>query len=142
LQGTAGGRAAALGSALALGLGATEEPERVVLAGAMQDGIYRVMVTYAEDCSSLPTALLSSILGVGIDVVLGAILGAPIPGLDPGRISDVIDNICFDRSSSTVTLAISINGQTVREVSAAVGRKGDYTYPVNLVRQGGVFTVQ
>jgi hypothetical protein len=125
-----------------VGLGATEEPERVVLAGAQQDGTYRVMVTYAEDCASLPTALLSGILGLSIDVILGAILGAPVPGLDPSQISDVIDDICFDKESSTVTLQISINGSTVREVTANLGRKGDYTYPINLVRQNGVFTVQ
>lgn len=125
-----------------IGLGPTEEPERVVLFGTNQDGVYRVMVQYMEDCSSLPSGVLSAILGVGIDVLIGVLLGTPVPGIDGGRISDIIDDICFDHSSSTVTLTIFVNGQIIAEIPTSLSRKGDYRYPVELVRSGGVFTVR
>ena len=124
-----------------LGLGATEEPERVVLFGASADGTYRVMVNYIEDCASLPSGLLSAILGISIDLILTGIIGAPI-GVSPGQISDVIDDICFDHDSSAVTITISINGMIIREVTTSLSRKGDYQYPVDLVRQNGQFMVR
>jgi hypothetical protein len=132
----------AFGQPTWLGLGPTEEPERIVLVGANQDGVYRVMLNYMEDCSSLPSAVASAILGIGIDVLIGAILGGTIPGLSGDRISDVIDDICFDHSSSAVTITITVNGQIVSEVPAQLSRKGDFLYPVDLVRQGGQFMVR
>ncbi len=125
-----------------LGLGATEEPERIVLVGANQDGVYRVMLNYIEDCSSLPSAVASAILGIGIDVLIGAILGATIPGLSGDRISDVIDDICFSHSSSSVTITVTVNGQIVSEIPTQLSRKGDFSYPVDLIRQNGQFTVR
>ncbi|MCC7381082.1 MAG: choice-of-anchor D domain-containing protein [Deltaproteobacteria bacterium] len=132
----------AFGTPTWISLGPTEEPERIVLVGAQQDGVYRLMVTYQEDCAALPSAVLSAILGISIDVVLGVVLGVAIPGVDGGRISDVIDDICFDHESSTATLTIYVNGQIIAEVPAQLSRKGDYLYPVELVRSGGVFTVR
>jgi len=112
-----------------------------VLFGASADGTYRVMVNYMEDCASLPSGLLSAILGISIDLILTGIIGAPI-GVSPGQISDVIDDICFDHDSSAVTITISINGMIIREVTTSLSRKGDYQYPVDLVRQNGQFMVR
>lgn len=125
-----------------IGLGPTEEPERVVLFGATQDGNYRVMVQYMEDCASLPSGVLSAILGLSIDVIIGVVIGVPVPGVDGGAISDIIDDICFDHASSTVTLTVYFNGQIIAEVPTVLSRKGDYRYPIELVRSGGVFSVR
>ena len=132
----------AFGTPTWLGLGATEEPERVVLVGAQQDGVYRVMLNYVEDCASLPSAVASAILGIGIDVLIGAVLGTAIPGLSGDRISEVIDQICFDHESSSVTITVYVNGQIIREIPTRLSRKGDFNYPVDLVRQNGQFTVR
>ena len=130
------------GQATWLGLGATEEPERIVLFGATQDGVYRVQLNYVEDCSSLPSAIVSSILGIGIDVLIGALLGTAIPGLSGDRISEVIDQICFDHSSSSVSVTVSVNGMVIAEIPTNLSRKGDFKYAVDLVRQNGMFTVR
>jgi hypothetical protein len=124
-----------------IGLGPTEEPERIVLFGAQQDGNYRVMVQYMEDCASIPSGVLSAILGIGIDILISTLLGAPT-GVDPAQISDIIDDICLDHSSSTITLTIYVNGQIIAEVPTVLNRKGDYRYPIELVRTGGVFSVR
>ncbi|MFO0722906.1 MAG: choice-of-anchor D domain-containing protein [Myxococcota bacterium] len=122
-------------------LGPTEEPERIVLFGAMADGTYRVMVNYIEDCSSLPSGILSAILGISIDVILTGIIGAPI-GVSPGQISDAIDSICFSHDSSAVTITVSVNGMIIKEATTSLSRKGDYQYPVELIRQNGQFMVR
>ena len=58
-----------------ISFGAKEEPERIVLADATQDGTYRVMVQYMEDCSSLPTELLAGLLGISVDALIAYLSG-------------------------------------------------------------------
>jgi hypothetical protein len=67
-----------------------EEPERIVLADAMADGTYRVMVNYQQDCKSIPTGLLAGILGISVDVLVSYLSGGVIniPGQDVARIID------------------------------------------------------
>ncbi|MCK6549946.1 choice-of-anchor D domain-containing protein [Myxococcota bacterium] len=132
----------AFGNPSWVGLGATEEPERVVLVDAQQDGVYRVMLSYAEDCASLPSGVASAILGIGVDVLIAVTLGATIPGVSGDSVSDVIDEICFDHASAAATLTISVNGRVIAERPATLARKGDYIYPVEIVRQNGQFTVR
>jgi hypothetical protein len=128
------------GTASWLAFAPKEEPERIILADSRQDGTYRVMVSYQEDCASLPTQLLAGILGISVEVLVGYLSGGaiPIPGQDVGSL---IQSICLDKSSTAVTVKVFVNGNLVAEKNANLGRKGDTTYVLNLVRQNGTFSV-
>ncbi|MBL8923796.1 MAG: choice-of-anchor D domain-containing protein [Myxococcaceae bacterium] len=117
-----------------------EEPERIVLADARTDGTYRVMVTYQQDCKSLPSALLAGILGISIDVLVDVLTGGavPIPGQDIGRL---IEQVCLSKSSSAVNVKVFVNGMLIAEKNTSLGRKGDSAYILNLVRSNGTFSV-
>jgi hypothetical protein len=128
------------GTASWLAFAPKEEPERIILADSRQDGTYRAMVTYMEDCASLPTDLLAGILGISVEVLVGYLSGGaiPIPGQDIGNL---IQSICFDKSSSAVTVKVYINGVLSAEKHATLGRKGDSTYVLDLVRQNSLYSV-
>ncbi len=128
------------GNASWLAFAPKEEPERIILADSRQDGTYRVMVNYQNDCASLPTDLLAGILGISVEVLVGYLSGGaiPIPGQDIG---DLIQSICLDKSSSTVTVKVFVNGNLISEKNATLGRKGDSTYVLDLVRQNSTFSV-
>lgn len=117
-----------------------EEPERIILADARTDGTYRVMVTYAQDCKSLPTALLAGILGISVEVLVDILTGGavPLPGQDIGHL---IENVCLNHSGSAVNVKVYVNGMLVAEKNTSLGRKGDSSYILNLVRQNGTFSV-
>ena len=122
--------------------GPKEEPERIVLPDAQADGTYRVLLTYMEDCSSLPSRFLAAVLGISVDVLIAYFTGAVIPGVSGGAVANAIESLCFSRSGTSVTVTIYLNGGVVAEVPARLSRKGDYLYAADLVRQGGVFTVR
>jgi hypothetical protein len=124
-----------------IAFGPKEDPQRVVLPNSMMDGTYKVMIRYLEDCSSVPSGLLASILGISIDALIEYFSGGVI-GVDPMTISNTIDQICFSHDSTAVTVTIYVNGMIIAEKSATLGRKGDYQYVANLVRMNGQFTVQ
>ena len=132
----------AFGNPFWTAFGPKEEPERIVLPNAGQDGTYRVFLTYQEDCSSVPTALVASLLGVSIDVLLLALTQGGIPGISGDRIADVISDVCFSRSGSSVTVTVTVNGAIVAETPVTLGHKGDFVYAVDLVRSGGQFSVE
>lgn len=129
------------GTASWLAFAPKEEPERIILADSRQDGTYRVMVNYQADCASLPTDLLAGILGISVEVLVGYLSGGaiPIPGQDVG---DLIQSICLDTSSTAVTVKVYVNGMLVSEKNANLGRKGDSTYVLDLIRQNSMFRVQ
>jgi hypothetical protein len=131
----------AFGNPTWIAFGQHEEPERIVLPDAQQDGVYRVMLQYAEDCSSVPTGLVAAVLGISLDALIAYLSGGLI-NLDSQQISDAIDDLCVNHSSASVTVAVYVNGNIVAEVPARLSRKGDYLYALDLVRQGGQFTVQ
>ncbi|MDP3156076.1 MAG: choice-of-anchor D domain-containing protein [Archangium sp.] len=128
------------GSASWLAFAPKEEPERIILADSRQDGTYRVMVSYQNDCASLPTDLLAGILGISVEVLVGYLSGGaiPVPGQDIGNL---IQSICLDKSSSAVTVKVFVNGNLISEKNATLGRKGDSTYVLDLVRQNSMFRV-
>lgn len=128
------------GNASWLAFAPKEEPERIILADSRQDGTYRVMVSYQNDCASLPTQLLAGILGISVEVLVGYFSGGaiPIPGSDIG---DLIQSICLDKSGSAVTVKVFVNGMLISEKNATLGRKGDSTYVLDLVRQNSTFSV-
>ncbi len=127
------------GTASWLAFAPKEEPERIILADSRQDGTYRVQVSYMEDCASLPTELMAGILGISVEALLGYLTGGiTIPGQDVG---DLIQSICFDKSSTAVTIRVFINGTLTAERNAQLGRKGDTTYVLDLVRNNATFSV-
>lgn len=133
------------GSAAWIGLGAFEEPERVVLRGLGPDGaqgeVFNVEVSYIEDCANIPSGLLSSILGIGASVLLGALggaIGVPI-AVPPSDIAQTIAQNCFDHASSQVTVRISLDGQVVASPGVRLGSKGDTALIAQLQRINGRF---
>lgn len=134
-----------LGTANWLSLGAFEEPERVVLRGLGPNGaqgqVFNVNITYIEDCANIPSGLLSSILGIGASVLLGALggaIGVPI-AVPPSDIAQTIANNCFDHASSQVTVRISLDGVVVASPGARLGSKGDTLTLAQLQRINGRF---
>lgn len=124
-----------------LAFGPKEEPERIVLPDAMQDGTYRVLLNYVEDCSSIPSGLLASVLGISIEVLINAITGGVVgPGADD--ISGAIDDFCFNHSGSSATLTFYVNGQIIAEVPARLSSKGELLYAADLIRSNGTYTVR
>lgn len=121
--------------------GTSEEPERIVLPDATQDGRFRVILTYIEDCESVPTQLVASILGISVDVLIGALLGTPV-GISSGAIADAISSLCFDRSGSAATITVYVNGQVIAEKAARLGTKGEFQYAADIVRQNGQYLVR
>ncbi|HEY3452087.1 MAG TPA: choice-of-anchor D domain-containing protein [Myxococcales bacterium] len=124
-----------------LALGAKLNPQRVILVNPKQDGKYRVLLQYTEDCSSLPTQLLASLLGISVDALIAYLTGGVV-SLDPGAISGAIDQICFNHSSTNATVTVWVNGVTVAEKPATLNKKGDYAYALDLIRENGQFRVQ
>lgn len=133
------------GSAAWLSLGAFEEPERAVLRGLGPDGangkVFNIEVDYIEDCANIPSGLLSSILGIGASVLLGALggsIGVPI-AVPPDSIAQTIANNCFDHASSQVTVRISLDGTVVASPGVVLGSKGDHARVAQLRRELGAF---
>jgi hypothetical protein len=132
---------AAFGTPTWLAFPPKEEPERIVLADATADGTYRVMVSYMEDCSSLPTQLLAGVLGISVDALISYLSGGVI-NVGSGDVSSLIASLCLSHDSSNVTVRTYINGTLKKEKTVSLGRKGDSTYVEDLVHVNGAFTVQ
>lgn len=116
-----------------------EEPERIVLADAMTDGTYRVLLQYVESCKSVPTALLAGLLGISVDVLLEYLSGGAIP-IDAGDLAAFIERLCFNHSGTSVTIKVSVNGVLIKEKTVGLGSKGDVVYALDLIRANGKFT--
>lgn len=129
------------GSPTWLAFGVGEEPERIVLPNAMQDGRYRVILQYAEDCASVPAGIVAAVLGISLDALVGYFSGGVI-GLDADRVADVIADLCLSHRSISTTVTVFVNGQVVAERPASLSRKGDVVYVLDLVRMGGQFMVR
>ena len=130
-----------------IALGQYQEPERILLYGLEQDlangQIFEVAATYAEDCANIPTGLFSDLLGIGTSALLGVLggsIGVPI-AVDPGDVSDLIQNNCWDHASSLVTLHVTINGTQVASPQQRIHNKGDRIVLARLKRENGQFTL-
>lgn len=132
----------AFGNPTWLAFGPKEEPERIVLPDAMQDGTYRVLLNYVEDCQSVPTQLVASLLGVSVETLINALTGGVVGGPSGDQISEVIDSLCLSSGGTSATVTVSVNGQVVAEVPARLSAKGELLYAVDLVRRNGTFTVR
>ena len=123
-----------------MALGAKLNPQRVILVNPKQDGKYRVLLQYTEDCASLPSQLLASVLGISVDVLISYLTGGTV-SVDPGDVSGAIDQTCFNRASTTATVTVWVNGVTVAEKATTLSKKGDFAYALDLVRAQGQFHV-
>ena len=119
------------GSTQWLAVGVNEEPERILLYGLGQDlannQTFSVNVEYMEDCANIPTSLVADLAGVGVSVLLGILggqVGVPIT-VDPGTLSDLIGSQCYDKTSSTVTVSVFVNGNEVASQQVTLRNKGD-----------------
>ncbi|MFL5320123.1 MAG: choice-of-anchor D domain-containing protein [Myxococcaceae bacterium] len=118
-----------------------EEPERIVLADATQDGKYRVMLTYMEDCKSLPTELLAGILGISVDALV-TYLSSGVINVNGQDVSQLISNVCLSHGGSNATVRVYVNGTLIKEKTASLSHKGDNTYVLDLIRNNGTFSAQ
>jgi hypothetical protein len=123
------------------GQGAKENPERILLPDAMQDGRYEVTLSYVEDCSTLPTALAAELLGLGADELVDYLSEGGV-GIDPEMLSDAIAETCINRSGPNARLVVSINGAVAIDVPVELRNKGDLVNPISLVRSNGSFAVE
>jgi hypothetical protein len=134
-----------LGQTSWIGLGAFEEPERVVVRGLGPNGgsgeQFEISISYIEDCANIPTGLLADILGITGTILLGALggaIGVPI-AVPPSQISDTIANNCFDREGTTVTTRIALDGVVVASPQTRLNRKGDRASVAIMKRDAGAF---
>lgn len=118
-----------------------DNPERVVLGRAMQDGEYLVTLSYVEDCSTLPTALTAALLGIGADELIRA-LSEDAVAIDPSQLASAVQRACAQRSSSQATVITTVDGTQVDTRRVRVNQKGDLVPALKLVVNNGRFTVQ
>lgn len=124
-----------------IAFGPKEEPERIVLADAQQDGTYRVMLQYMEDCSSIPTDLLASLLGISVDVLIAYYAGGAGGLINGQDVAKLVENYCMNHSGTSATVRVYVNGTVVAERTVNLNKKGATVYALDLVRSGGAFTV-
>lgn len=124
-----------------VGLGPREEPEWVALPDATEDGPFRVLLQYQEDCASLPTQLVADLLGIGVDVLI-RYLSEGLLDIDGQDLAAVIAEFCVNHEPSTVNVAVWVNGRLEHEARATLGRKGDTRSVVTILRNNGRYEVQ
>jgi hypothetical protein len=125
-----------------MALGAKLNPQRVILVGPKQDGKFRVLLQYTEDCASLPSQLLASLLGISVDVLIAYLTGGVV-NIDPGAVSKAIDQLCFSHQATSATVTVWINGVAIAEkTDVTLSKKGDFKYALDLTYENGKFTAQ
>lgn len=129
------------GSPTWIGFGPKREPERIVLSDVTQDGTWRVMVQYQEDCSSLPSEMTAGLLGISADLLLQYLTGG-VGDIDSGEVSDAISQTCVNHDPSNVTVRVFVNGTVIQEKTVVLGAKGESSYAITLTRSSGSFSAQ
>ncbi len=130
-----------LGACRWTGSGPFENPERIVLSDVIRDGRYPVLLSYEEDCSSLPTALTAALLGIGVDELVDA-LTEEDTRLPPGALAAAIEQACVRRRSAPGTLTVRANGNVLSNRPVEPAARGDQLRPLVLVRGPGGFSVE
>ena len=125
-----------------LAFGPKEEPERIVLPNAQQDGTYRVLLTYQEDCASVPSGLVAALLGITVEALITYLTSGTSLGITAGQVSSVIESLCLSRTEALVTLTVYINGDVVAEIPVTMQSKNQTLYAADIVRENGQFTVR
>lgn len=119
-----------------------EEPERIILAEAAQDGVYRVSVSYIEDCSTLPSGLVAGLLGITVDALITSVSSGAV-NINGQDLAKVIAENCTGRSATQVSIKVAVNGQERDERTFNLNKRGDrIPQAFEIVRQNGTFTVR
>ncbi|MBI2376531.1 MAG: choice-of-anchor D domain-containing protein [Deltaproteobacteria bacterium] len=113
--------------------------ERIVLAGATQDGEYVIHTQYLEDCASLPTQLAARLLGIGTQELTDYFSDGEVT-LDGPRVAGMVESLCFQHSAADATITVGINGVRGTPMAMALMVKGSED-GVRLIRQDGRFRV-
>lgn len=101
---------------------------RIRGAGPLPPGRYRVEVTYVDDCRAAPTALVASVLGLGLEALLNAWLGgAPLPGAE--ALASAVERACLDRGGLDVALRVRLHGVDVAGPARRLEVRGDRWTP-------------
>ncbi len=128
------------GQAAWTSLAAGGKRQRIVLSSAMDDGEYPLRFAYDEDCSSLPTALAATLLGIGTEALVDY-LSEGEAMVDPTEVEEVITEVCAGRRALTVGVSVRIDGTEVMTQQIRLPNRGAIVSPLALVRQGARFTV-
>lgn len=118
-----------------------DQSERVVLSDVTRDARFAVMLTYEEDCATLPTALAAGFLGIGADELIKA-LSEDAVDIPAEQLSSAIEEVCVDRRSIEVTLKTRIDGQDVETRQVRLANKGELKTGLTLVRGASGFTLE
>lgn len=121
--------------------GQDQNPERVLLPDAMQDGRFVVNASYVEDCKTLPTALTASLLGIGTDELIDYFAEEDIP-LDPNQVASAVSRACIERGSTNVTIDVYVNGLPVGQRQVRMAQKGELVQAAAIVRTNGFFALE
>lgn len=117
-----------------------DNPERVVLGRAMQDGEYVVTLSYVEDCKTLPTALTAALLGIGADELVRALSEDQV-AIDPQVLADAVMRACAERGSTNATVVTTVDGNPVDTRQVRLGQKGELVPALRLRVDNGRFSV-
>lgn len=118
-----------------------ENRERLILSRVTVDGRYPVLVTYAEDCASLPTALTASLLGIGTDELIDALAEEDVM-LDPSVIEAAIRQACVQRSETSGEIVVRADGVLLARVPFQLRQQGQRATPLTLLRGPEGFRVE
>ncbi len=121
--------------------GTKDNPERILLPDAMQDGRYPVTLSYLEDCSTLPTALAAALLGLGADQLIDYLSNGGT-SIDPDLLANAVAETCLNRSTPNATVTVTINGAVADQRPVDLRAKGDLAPALTLVRANGVFSIE
>ena len=127
--------------------GVYEEPERIILYGLGQDladgDYFNVRAHYIEDCANVPTGIIADLAGIGVSALLGILggqIGVPIT-VPPDQISGLIEDNCWARESSLVTVTAYVNGTEIHSKQITLNNRGDIETAFRILRNNGTFTV-
>ena len=118
-------------------------PQFVFHASGFEDdlinmGLFDVMVSYDEDCASIPVDILAQVLNIGPDLLISYLSGGLIP---PGMIDLDLGNMCMSHKSSNVNVTAYINGQVASAKGIKLDKEGDDETAFTFHRTGGKWQI-
>jgi hypothetical protein len=118
-----------------------ENPERIVLPDAMEDGRFPVTLSYIEDCATLPTALTAAVLGIGTDALVDYFSDGSV-AIDAGELASAVEETCVDRKDPDARIRVTINGAAAADIAVDLRTKGQSALAATLIRANGSFSVE
>ncbi|GAB4301725.1 MAG: hypothetical protein Kow0090_17290 [Myxococcota bacterium] len=124
-------------------VGNNSNPQYVFHAAGIDDeninvGLFSALVSYDEDCASIPIDLVAQILNIGPDLLLWYLSSGAIP---PGMIDIDLGNMCLSRKGSNVNVTAYINGQVAAAKGTRLGKKGNVETVFLFQRKDGKFII-